>query len=180
LTSSEGNLMQSRLHRFASGTGVLTILVAAMVLLGWQFNSVLLKSVLPGLVPMMPVTAICFLFSGVTFLLHTSLATQRNRAINLLARLLPLAPIAFGAATLVEPLTRRIFWFEQILFPNALLAQGLLHPDAHVLFMSGYADRDLSVANGSRNCQFLQKPLNLRVLATKIRSSLGHVARDAS
>ena len=46
-------------------------------------------------------------------------------------------------------------------------------PDLSMLFMSGYTDLD-SVTRGlvEQGCEFLQKPIETDVLATKVRSML--------
>lgn len=54
----------------------LVISVAIAVLIGWQFNIGLLKRVIPGLVAMNPLTAVCFIMSAVSLLLFSS---QNNR-----------------------------------------------------------------------------------------------------
>ncbi len=47
-----------------------------------------------------------------------------------------------------------------------------IHPNARVILMSGYADRDLTSGNEQPKYRFIQKPLELRLLAQQIRISL--------
>lgn len=47
-----------------------------------------------------------------------------------------------------------------------------IHPNARVILMSGYADRDLSAGDEKLKYHFVQKPLDLRMLAQQIRVSL--------
>lgn len=49
-----------------------------------------------------------------------------------------------------------------------------MHPEARVILMSGYADRDTQTDEGQMKYTFLQKPLTLCVLAEQIRMSLDH------
>ncbi len=54
--------------RVACGTFVST--VAVIVLIGWSFDVLLLKQIMPGLVAMNPATAVCLLLAGVSLALH--------------------------------------------------------------------------------------------------------------
>jgi len=53
------------------GAGWVTISVGGLVLLGWSAGIESLKRVLPGLVSMNPMTAVCFILSGAALLLHS-------------------------------------------------------------------------------------------------------------
>lgn len=63
--------------------GVAAILPVC-ALLGWTFDVEILKSVLPGLTPMNPLTAVCFLSSGLAIGL-VNIYGERNRAAGILA-----------------------------------------------------------------------------------------------
>ena len=71
------------------------IAVGLLVLWGWQINSVFLKQIMPGLVSMNPVTAVCFIFCGCSFLLLQQAAYpyQRILANSLLAVIILLATL---------------------------------------------------------------------------------------
>ncbi len=61
--------MKNRISQIA---GLLVILIAIIVLLGWQFNLSLLKSGFPGISATMKVNAaLCFIFAGVSLILSS-------------------------------------------------------------------------------------------------------------
>jgi len=47
-----------------------------------------------------------------------------------------------------------------------------VYPEARVIFMSGYADREMDIGDLQITKQFLQKPVNLRELVRQIRAAL--------
>jgi two-component system cell cycle sensor histidine kinase/response regulator CckA len=47
-----------------------------------------------------------------------------------------------------------------------------VHAGIAVVFMSGYADRELELGDLQVKWHFLQKPVNLRELARKVRTAL--------
>jgi two-component system cell cycle sensor histidine kinase/response regulator CckA len=51
-----------------------------------------------------------------------------------------------------------------------------IHPNARVILMSGYADRDLNAGDEQLKYHFVQKPLDLRLLAQQIRYYLAQSA----
>lgn len=121
------NPIQRRLLIFARAASALSIAIPFLVLLGWQFDIGWLKSLLPHLVTMKPLTAISFLCCGVSLGLHASrFKPARHAAIA--ARALPLVAAACGITTLAGSLTGRDFQFEGFLFHRALLASGIEHP----------------------------------------------------
>jgi PAS domain S-box-containing protein len=56
-------------RKLASWAALLSVVVGAMVLVGWTFDIVTLKSVLPGWVAMKANTAVCFILTGIALLL---------------------------------------------------------------------------------------------------------------
>lgn len=58
--------LQKQLQRWSNYLNAAIILIAILVLAGWQFNIDLLKHPVPGQVPMNPVTAIAFILSGIS------------------------------------------------------------------------------------------------------------------
>ena len=63
---------------FICRAGVAMMLVAVVVLLGWQFDVVALRSVLPGTNSMKPVTAVTFLLAGLALLNRCSVVPVRG------------------------------------------------------------------------------------------------------
>jgi hypothetical protein len=119
--------MQRYISFFSRLAAALTIAIATLVLVGWQFDIPLFKGLLPHLVTMKPLTATSFLFCGVSLLLHI-LPPAQNRLAKWLARTFPLVAVGSGVLTLVEVIAKRNFALEEILFHRALLASGVLHP----------------------------------------------------
>ncbi len=64
-------------HPLPALAGLLSLEVGGLVLFGWAVDSTDLKSLAPGLIPMMPNAAIAFVFSGIS-LLAASMKTHRQ------------------------------------------------------------------------------------------------------
>lgn len=125
------SLIHRRLALFARLASAISIAIPAAVLSGWEFNIDWLKSLLPHLVTMKPVTAVSFLSCGISLGLHLYANKHDNnpgRIARIVARSIPLAAVACGGGTLVGEFTQRDYFFEEILFHRALLASGVLHP----------------------------------------------------
>lgn len=73
------------------------IMIALSVIVGWQFDIDTIKRVIPGLVAMNPLTSICFILSGVSFLLFAS----NNPNSLLWARTIALVVAAMGLVKIV-------------------------------------------------------------------------------
>lgn len=67
-----------------AGIKLAAVIVGSMVLVGWAFDIVVLKSILPGWVSMKANTAFCFILTGVALLLTTipPVAFNLNSAIS--------------------------------------------------------------------------------------------------
>jgi len=102
------------------------IAVGISVLIGWEFDVALLKSVVPGKVAMRPNTAICFMLAGFALLLLWSeietgnFNLARKRTAFVCSALVSL----IGAATLIEYIFEIDLKFASLLFRNALLAES--------------------------------------------------------
>ena len=64
-----------RLVFYARLFALVAIAVGMSVLIGWEFDVALLKSVVPGKVAMRPNTAICFMLAGFALLLSSEIET---------------------------------------------------------------------------------------------------------
>lgn len=93
-----------RAPKLASWAAVLAVVTGAMVLAGWAFDIVPLKSVLPGWIDMKANTAVCFILTGIALLLtaHPHSAIRNPQYSMFLARLCLLLSGLIGLLTLGE------------------------------------------------------------------------------
>ncbi|MBC7950037.1 MAG: PAS domain S-box protein [Chitinophagaceae bacterium] len=99
--------LQERLVRWSRYLAIGVIMIAIMVLLGWQLDIDPMRRLLPGQAAMNPVTAICFLFASISFLLLT--APIRTPGKNTIAYLLASVVTIVGILKLAG-LTGTIDW----------------------------------------------------------------------
>ena len=94
-----------------SKAGLFTIGVGTLVLLGWILDITFLKRVVPGLIPMTPNTAFCFVFAGGA--LYVLSQFRIDPAIRIkLASGLALVPLTLGFITLLEHFFGRNLWID--------------------------------------------------------------------
>jgi len=142
-------------HRFAWLSAGALMAVAASALLGWAFDVELLRSLIPGLISMNPITGVAFVLAGLSLLLSRGPARSR------VALACALAVALIGAARLLGYLTPLDLGLDRLLFssqvggnlmaPNtalnllidgaalALLALGMAIPVAQFLAMGAAA-----------------------------------------
>jgi signal transduction histidine kinase len=107
----------------AGGVG---ILVSCLVLIGWTFNLMALRSILPGQPQMVPNTALTFILASVAlWMLWREKKSQRARAVPWVCAL---AVIFIGLLTLGEYLTGADFGFDGLLFRERLSITGTSFP----------------------------------------------------
>lgn len=97
----------------SSAAAALVAVIGAMVLIGWYWNISTLKSVLPGLVSMMPNTAWGLVLAGAA--LFTSNA-QSSPWIARLGPVLAAATLVLGALTIAEYISGLDLGIDQLLF----------------------------------------------------------------
>lgn len=100
---------------FSRLAAALTVLIGTSVLIGWQFDVVALKSVLPGMVTMKANAAVAFVLAGTSLFLVT-LRLQRFPV--LLSGGLALLTLAIGLVTLAEYAGWVSFSIDQWLFQD--------------------------------------------------------------
>jgi PAS domain S-box-containing protein len=61
---------------FSRLASIFAILIGVIVLIGWQFDIVLLKSIVPGFAAMNPTTAVGFILAGITLFLRGAFPTR--------------------------------------------------------------------------------------------------------
>lgn len=101
--------------RFFSKISSLVICsIGGTVLSGWLFNIQRLLNALPGLTPMTPNTAVCFILSGVSLWALTK--EQPSRRVQIIGRVCASITTAVGALTLFEYAFGANFGIDQLLF----------------------------------------------------------------
>jgi diguanylate cyclase (GGDEF)-like protein/PAS domain S-box-containing protein len=114
------------LKRFAVVLACATILAALLVLFGWYADLTLLKSILPGMETMKPLTAVGFSLAGGALLLqYKNAATPLQRRIG---RMCAVLVAAIGMVILLEYATGRQLGSGLWLFRAAVLADGESFP----------------------------------------------------
>jgi signal transduction histidine kinase len=105
---------------------VLGIFVSCLVLLGWTFNLLTLRSILPGQPQMVPNTAVAFILASVS--LWTLGDEQRSQKVSAVGRICALAVLITGVLTLGEYVSGVDFGFDRLLFKHKLQDAGVSFP----------------------------------------------------
>ena len=116
--------MTTSTSRIAGGAGLATAAIGGCVLLGWTFGVDLMKSLLPGLIVMIPNTALGMMLGGAAVWLRRS-APPRHPG---LASVLSIAVLLLGALTFVERITGRGWGIDLVLFADAVRRYPYLPP----------------------------------------------------
>lgn len=104
------------IHRFVSITALFTMLIGCVVLIGWAFDLVALKSILPSFVTMKANTAIGFVLSGLSLFLLNSQSHQKR--IMRLAKACAGLVFLLGSLSLLEYLLHINFGIDQLVFSD--------------------------------------------------------------
>lgn len=116
-------LVHRHYRQLAQAMTALAGAIAGLVLLGWQYDAAVLKSGVPGLVAMNPLTAICFLLSALAL-------TLAHRHLPASLRLLPSACAAVvtacGLVCLAGYLRGRPAGVDQVFFAAKLHIEGAM------------------------------------------------------
>lgn len=70
--------LQNKLQRWSRYLTALVILIAGLILIGWQFEIDFFKKPIPELLAMNPVTAFAFICLGISFFLSRQKILQRQ------------------------------------------------------------------------------------------------------
>lgn len=116
------NGIERNLRRTSFFLSVAVVLVAGLVLVGWQFDIEMLKRPIPKLVAMNPVTAFLFVLSGVAVLFQLIRASKRSSNVSLV-----LAFIVTGVAVvrLFEIISSIEIGADRFLFSDKLEADAM-------------------------------------------------------
>lgn len=111
--------LQLRLAKRSRWLSATVVLIATLVLLGWEFNVDLLKRMVPGLVAMNPLTASCFVLLGCSFFLMTQKSNTRSFGVGyLLASLV----ILLAGIKIADVLYDFSIQPDMLLFPEKIKA----------------------------------------------------------
>ncbi len=104
--------------------GFVTSVVGLLVLIGWQFDIAILKSVLPGTVSMKANTAAAFLLAGLALIFLQRPSTIANALVRFCALVIALV----GLLTLCQYFFGLDFGIDQILFTEPVTSFATSHP----------------------------------------------------
>jgi len=110
--------VQFLLKKYACINSVSVILIGILVLLGWQFDIVILKQFIPGMVSMNPITAVSFIFLGAAFLLLQQREEQRSS--RLIAKTLASLVLLIGSLRLSADFTSYDTGIDRLIFPDKI------------------------------------------------------------
>jgi hypothetical protein len=116
----------ARFKLIPQAASALGIVVSGLVLLGWTFNLLTLRSILPGQPQMVPNTAVTFIIASVS--LWMLLKGEKSQRAPVVAWVLPLAVILIGLLTLGEYVTGADLGFDRFLFRDNLQGTGVSFP----------------------------------------------------
>ena len=110
------------------GAGIVGVVTGVLVLIGWQFDIGLLKSIHPGLVTMKANVALGLLLIGAALWLQVGEASRSASGWRLVEQGAAGAVALLGAVTLFESITNSNFGIDQWLFREPEGAFGTLSP----------------------------------------------------
>ncbi|MEX0611066.1 MAG: ATP-binding protein [Pirellulales bacterium] len=170
-----------RTAKFATACGLFAVLTGCFVLVGWCADIVWLKSVIPGLVAMNPLTATCFMLAGGSLLLLRDPPISRRRRV--VAHSAALAVAAIGGLRLSAYIFSHGFDVDRLLFAASLGDNRMAPNTAFCLLLSGLSLLLLDVATrrGFWPAQFLASGVAMIALVSLVgygygAESLYHIA----
>lgn len=113
----------SKLQTLAKAASFFAIIVGCLVFVGWSFDIVFFKSVIPGLASMKANTAFCFFCSGIS-LLSQQPKVKLRRHIFKLEKFCAMVVIAIASLTLAQYLFNWDFGIDQLLFQDTAARVG--------------------------------------------------------
>lgn len=125
MTGRTAPSLVSRLQTASRGASIAVIIVGGLVLIGWSLNVAWLKSLIPGLVAMNPVTAVAFILAGISLRMAATPSPLGRRV----GRWSAIVVAAVGTLKLTEYLFGWDIGIDRILFANGLGADSLFPPN---------------------------------------------------
>ena len=159
-----------RLRSLSSALSGATVAIGLLVLAGWQFDIYFLKSVGPKLVPMNPMSAVCFVLSGAAVLLSRE---EKNSGMSRLGGAAAGVVALTGALKLLCYVADFDIGFDNFIYREkmAMHAFGLnkMTPNTALAFLlsgSAILSLDAKTRNGARPSQLLSVPLAFVAILT--------------
>src|SRR5580704_14150363 len=119
-------LYQRYIH-FVTCTSVISILVGIGVLIGYAFNIVALKSIMPFWLPMKANTAVCFILSGIV-VWKLRKESEITRQARLIASICAFIILLFSVLTFAEYLWNFNLGVDQLLFHDKIEIDEIIYP----------------------------------------------------
>src|SRR5688572_11861532 len=162
--------LQNRLKRWSKYIAGLILLVAVTVLVGWEFEIDLLKSMLSGSKEMNPAAAVAFIFSGLSFLLLTS--TPLSKSKKNIGKLLALFVLLIGGAKLFFHITGINLYIDQLLFPGKIGTDRIVAIASVCFILAGVSL--LLVHTKGKNNEMFSDAILLLLVSLSVFSILGY------
>lgn len=145
------------LHNFARVASLVVILIPCVVLAGWIFDNETLKRLYPGFVAMNPLTAVCFILSGVALWLLRKETTRRKTLVQLLGGIIALlGALALGAIVQNQAGVDQLLFYDKLGIgsqtPNRMSPTTALD---FILMGLALVMADVQTRKGARPAQFL-------------------------
>jgi diguanylate cyclase (GGDEF)-like protein len=118
-------VLNARFQSWSTAAALIVTSIGTAVLVGWTLHAEVLKSVMPGLRPMNPATAVAFVLCGFSLaLLRESRLTNQRR---LRAQVLGAIVFLVGTAKILEQVAGATFELDHLLFRSAVEAASGPH-----------------------------------------------------
>lgn len=171
-------LLGSQIKKYIQSIGWILALIAILVIIGWIFDIILLKSLLPNLTPMNPLTALTFIVGGYWLIQFNEKQYKRSSTISALF-ILFVGTIHFLSYLLEIDSIR----FDDLIFQNKIensLINSHMAPITTVLFVfSGITM--LSAQSKRKWLVWIHQTMSIATFIIAYASTLGYIyGRDSA
>ncbi len=148
----------SAMKTFSKWTAAAALLLAVTVIVGWVLDIEMLKCLLPGCLPMMPITALCIIAAAISLWLQ-----EVEEGAHSVAKACGWGVAAVGLVTLGEYASGLEPGIDRVLFANAVSKMPIAHPGrmaintaiCFVLLGAALSRLDSQTERGRRPAQLL-------------------------
>ena len=123
---SSNSSLPALMQKASRATCLVAVAVGVLVLLGWLLDNDTLKRIVPGLVAMNPVTALCFILSSAALWLSQDEPNGANKSTRRAAQALALCVFTVGLLKLIEIGANWPIGMDRVLFRDKLDAEAAL------------------------------------------------------